>query len=66
MIKKTDYIEELLEKYDGIAAYLTRKGMVCVQCGEPVWGTLEESVEGKNIDIDGLVADLNEHFGTSN
>jgi hypothetical protein len=62
MIKKTDFVEELLEKYDGINVYLMKKGIVCIRCGEPVWGTLEELVEDKGMDIDEVVADLNEQF----
>jgi len=62
MIKKTDYVEELLEKYNGINVYLMKKGVVCIQCGEPVWGTLGELAGDKGLDVDGLVVELNEHF----
>ncbi len=66
MIKKTDYVEELLEKYDGINVYLMKKGVVCIQCGEPVWGTLGELAGEKGLDVDALVDDLNEHFTDPN
>ena len=62
MIKKTDYVEELLEKYDGINVFLMKKGVVCIQCGEPVWGTLGELAKTKGIDVNSLIIELNEHF----
>jgi len=62
MIKKTDYVEALLEKYDGINVILMKKGVVCIQCGEPVWGTLGELAKTKGIDVNSLIIELNEHF----
>lgn len=65
MIKKTDYIEDLLEDYDGISRHLMKKGVVCIQCGEPVWGTLEEAVEAKGLNVDEIVAELNRIYGSN-
>lgn len=59
MIKKTDFIEDLLEEYDGINNILMKKGVVCIQCGEPVWGTLEEIIKAKNLNVESIVAELN-------
>ena len=59
MIKKTDFVEDLLEEYDGINNILMKKGVVCIQCGEPVWGTLEEIVKAKHLDVEKIVAELN-------
>ena len=62
VISPEDYIEDLLERYPGINAFLRERGVVCIQCGEPVWGTLREQVEAKGLDLDALVKDLNETF----
>jgi hypothetical protein len=62
MIKKTDYIEDLLEEYDGINGHLMKKGVVCIQCGEPVWGTLEEAVKAKGLNIDEIIIELNDIY----
>ncbi len=62
MIRADDYIEDLLEKYPGINAFLREKGIVCIQCGEPVWGTLREQVEAKGLDLEALLKELNQEF----
>ena len=42
-------IEELVRRRPGAVAALRRFGIVCVQCGEPVWGTLREVAAEKGI-----------------
>ncbi len=63
MISPDDYIEDLLERYPGINAFLRERGVVCIQCGEPVWGTLREQAEAKGLDVEALVKELNQAFG---
>ena len=61
MITKDIYIEDLVGKHPETVGFLMKKGIVCIQCGEPVWGTLEEAAARKGIDdIDGIVKELNE------
>ena len=61
MIDADILIEELVEKYPQAVGFLVKRGIVCIQCGEPVWGTLKEAAERKSIeDVEGLVSDLNE------
>jgi methionine synthase II (cobalamin-independent) len=62
MIKKTDFIEDLLEEYDGINGHLMKKGVVCIQCGEPVWGTLEDAIKAKGLDVNRIITELNEIY----
>ena len=62
MISADDYIEDLLERYPGINAFLRERGVVCIQCGEPVWGTLREQAQAKGLDVDALVRELNRRF----
>lgn len=62
MIKKTDYIEDLLHDYEGIHKHLMIKGIVCIQCGEPVWGTLEDAVKAKGLNIEDILNELNEIY----
>ena len=55
-------IEELVEVLPASVSYLSRKGIKCIACGEPVWGTLEEAAQEKGFgeeEIDGFVRDLN-------
>jgi len=67
MVRKDILIEELVEQHPTAVGFLMRKGIVCIQCGEPIWGTLEEaSVKKKIENIDEIVAELNEHLSLSN
>ena len=43
MITKEITIEELVEKIPNSVKYLMEKGIKCIACGEPIWGTLEEA-----------------------
>ncbi len=63
MIKADDIVEDLIEKYPELDAFLIRRGIRCVVCGEPVWGTIGELIESKNMDVDEVLAEVNEKFG---
>lgn len=63
MITKDTTIEELVNEVPGAVKYLMDKGIRCIICGEPIWGTLEEAAEEKGFsqeDIEKFVKDLNE------
>ncbi len=63
MISKDIYIEDLVNDYPFSVRYLMEKGIKCVMCGEPIWGTLEEAAKEKSFsdeDIEGFVQELNE------
>ena len=52
-------IEELVARVPRAAALLRRWGLVCVQCGEPVWGTLRDVAAAKGItDLAEILAEL--------
>ena len=54
-------VEELVERHPKAVGWLTQRGIICVRCGEPFWGTLGELMERKGIkDGEGLVRELNE------
>ncbi len=42
-------IEELVRRMPEAAVILRRFGIVCIQCGEPVWGTLREVAAERGI-----------------
>jgi iron-sulfur cluster repair protein YtfE (RIC family) len=42
-------IEELVRRLPEASSVLRRFGIVCIQCGEPVWGTLREVAAEKGI-----------------
>lgn len=41
-------IEDLVNHYPGVSAILINKGLPCIVCGEPVWGTLQELAMDKH------------------
>ncbi len=62
-VGKDMLIEELIEKYPESVKFLSEKGIRCIMCGEPIWGTLEEACVEKNFDnekIDSIILELNE------
>ncbi len=63
VVTKDTTIEELVDNVPGAVKYLMEKGIRCIVCGEPIWGTLEEAAEEKGFgpeDIEQFVRDLNE------
>jgi len=53
-ITKDILIEELVDNYAFSVRYLMEKGIRCIMCGEPIWGTLEEAAEEKGFDADAI------------
>lgn len=56
-------IEALVEHVPDSVSYLFRKGVRCIRCGEPIWGTLEEAAREKEFsdeEIDLVVNELND------
>ena len=52
-------IEELVGRYPKAVKILMEEGIVCIQCGEPVWGTLRDAAERKGItNIESIVERL--------
>lgn len=63
MITKEIEIEDLVTAYPFSVRYLSQKGIRCIACGEPIWGTLEEAAKEKGFDdlqIDSFLSELNE------
>jgi len=49
-ITKYISIEDLVEYYPFSVHYLSKRGIRCVACGDPVWLTLEEAAREKGFD----------------
>ncbi len=61
-ITKDILIEDLVEQLPQAIKYLMKHGIVCILCGEPIWGTLEEAAKNKGFtdeDVANFVEDLN-------
>ena len=60
MITKTTQIEDIVKDYPELIRPLMQHGIVCVVCGEPIWGNLEEVAKQKGIaNIDAIIEDMN-------
>ena len=63
LITKNITIEELISKYPFSINYLMKKGIKCIICGEPIWGTLEDAAIEKGFkdqDVTKIVEELND------
>jgi Ni,Fe-hydrogenase I small subunit len=55
-------IDDLIRQYPDSVGFLIKKGLPCVVCGEPFWGTLADLARQKgfsNEQIDTLIAEFN-------
>ncbi|MDH3252607.1 MAG: DUF1858 domain-containing protein [Ignavibacteria bacterium] len=62
-IVKTIDIDDLIYDHPGFVRHLIRRGLPCLVCGEPTWGTLEHLARDKGFTdeaIDNLVDELND------
>ena len=60
MIDKNMLIEDLVQVYPKLIGPLKVEGIICLACGEPVWGTLEEQASQRGLtDIDDIVIRMN-------
>ena len=65
MIDEKISIEELVDILPAAVTYLSKKGIKCIACGEPIWGTLEEAAREKGFGEDEIiefVRELNEIY----
>jgi hypothetical protein len=60
-ITKDITIEELIENAPASVKYLMEKGIKCIACGEPIWGTLEDAAKEKGFsdsEIEKVISEL--------
>jgi hypothetical protein len=57
-------VEELVEAHPEAVGFLADRGIVCIRCGEPYWGTLRELAASKGLaaQIEAITADLHRHL----
>ncbi len=51
-ITKDIQIEDLIVRLPHSVSYLREKGIICVVCGEPVWGSLNDLATQKELSED--------------
>ena len=61
-INKDIEIEDLVRIIPDAVVYLMEKGIRCLRCGEPIWGSLESAAKEKGFsdkEISNFVIELN-------
>jgi methionine synthase II (cobalamin-independent) len=65
-IDENTTIEEIVAHYPKLIRPLKQFGITCVACGEPVWGTLAENAQHKNItELELIIEKLNQIISES-
>jgi methionine synthase II (cobalamin-independent) len=67
-ITKDITIEDLVAEFPESVGFLMKKGIKCIVCGEPIWGTLEQAIKdkGKEDEMEQIIDELNEVLGLKN
>ncbi len=61
-ITKDVHMEDLVQLKPSSVLYLADRGIKCIACGEPIWGTLEDAAREKGFtdeQIAAVVIELN-------
>ncbi len=53
-------IEDLVNAYPESVSILMEYDVQCIACGEPVWGTLGEKIQSKNLDPEPVMRALHQ------
>ena len=51
-ISRDTIIEDLVSEQPKSVVFLMEKGIRCLRCGEPIWGTLGSAMEEKNFSVE--------------
>ena len=55
------YIEDLVKEFPDAVGFLTRNGIRCIRCGEPVWKTLGKLLRDDGIENPQLLTVVDEN-----
>ncbi|MBN2226335.1 MAG: DUF1858 domain-containing protein [candidate division Zixibacteria bacterium] len=58
-IQYSDHIEDIIWKFPDLNGFLMSKGMNCIVCGEPAWGTIGEFITSRGLDAEMIIAEYN-------
>ncbi len=51
-------VEMLVEMHPRAVSFLQKRGIICMKCGEPVWGTVGEAIVKKGLDVGDVIMKL--------
>ncbi len=62
-ITKDMDLEDVAAEAPKAIGLLTRRNIICIQCGTPLWKTVEEAIQDAGYeDVDAVVAEVNEQI----
>ncbi|MBD3401152.1 MAG: hypothetical protein GF399_12595 [Candidatus Coatesbacteria bacterium] len=64
-ITATTSVEVVLDEHPAASSWLLERGVVCLRCGEPFWGSLGELLANKGYNaaqIEEIVGRLNQYL----
>ena len=62
MVGRDTWIEDLVRGNPAAVDVLMNRGIRCIRCGEPIWGTLEQAALEKGLgaaELDAVIAEIN-------
>ena len=63
MIDGEMYVEDIVSNYPDAVKFLMDRDIICIKCGAPVWGTLNELLEEQNVEnTDAFIRELNDYI----
>lgn len=68
MIGRDTLIEDLVRQHPAMVRLLMERGIRCLACGEPIWGTIESAAMEKGFTCDQLellINEINRRIGES-
>lgn len=60
VITAQTHIDRILSKYPSLSRTFIEFGLLCLVCGEPFWGTIEDLARQHDVDVGKLINVLNE------
>jgi methionine synthase II (cobalamin-independent) len=67
MVTRDSIVEDIVRECPEMIGPLARFGLVCISCGEPVWGTLGELAERKGIrNLNDIIQQINKKITNKN
>ncbi len=67
MITGNSYIEDIVREYPQLIRPLAEYNLVCVACGEPVWGNLKDLAKTRGIiNLSDIIREMNQLIAVTN
>ncbi len=57
-------VETLVERHPPAVSFLQKRGIICVKCGEPVWGTVGEAIVKGGLDVRDVIVKLEAYLAS--